>query len=241
MVKSRKEKYLILLTAVILTAVVVFSVLNWPTIKELFKLMVAGVAIVKEYVLSLGIVGVISISLLIIVCFFVPVFSSIPVQIASSISYGLPFGIIHVLISVFLASQLAFLFTRVIRVFQSPKQKEKQRIMEEKIKNSKRSIFFFIVLAYLAPFVPFLLIHLVAANSGMKWWKYSLVTLFGPIPDIIVTLWLGTKITTTSSPIVSFLMLLLVITCVTFSLIYREKMIDLIFSPKKGGDQSDGK
>lgn len=241
MVKSRKEKYLILLTAVILTAVVVFSVLNWSTIKELFKLMVEGVAIVKEYVLSLGVVGVLSISLLIIVCFFVPVFSSIPVQIASSISYGLPFGIVHVLISVFLASQLAFLFTRVIRVFQSPKQKEKQRLMEEKIKNSKRSIFFFIVLAYLAPFIPFLLIHLVAANSGMKWWKYSLVTLIGPIPDIIVTLWLGTKITTTSSPIVSYLILLLVVTCVIFSLIYKEKMIDLIFSPKKGGDQSDGK
>lgn len=242
MLKNKKEKYLILLTAIILIAVTVFSVLNWHAIKELFKLMVAGVAIVKEYVLSLGIVGVLSISLLIIACFFFPVISSIPVQLASSVSYGLPFGIIHVLLSVFLASQLAFLFTRVIRVFQSPKQKEKQRLMEEKIRNSKRSILFFLVLAYLAPFIPFLLIHMVAANSGMKWWKYSLVTLLGPIPDVVTTLWLGTKITTTSSPMVSFLILLFVIACVILSLIYKEKIIDLIFTPKKeGGDQDGGK
>lgn len=237
MIKSKKEKCLILLTAVILIAVSVFAALNWTTIVDLFRQMVAGVAIVKEYVLSLGIVGVLSISLLIIVCFFCPVISSIPLQVTSSISYGLPFGVVHVVLSVFLASQLVFLFTRVIRVFQSPKRKEKQRLMEEKIRNSNRSILFFMVLAYLAPFIPFLLIHAVAANSGMKWWKYSLVTLLGPIPDVVVTLWLGTKITTTSSPITSFLMLLFVIVCVVLSLIYKEKMIDLIFTPKKEGGE----
>ncbi len=237
MIKNKKEKFLIAVAGVILLAVIVFAALNWATIVDLFRQMVTGVAIVKEYVLSLGIVGVLSISLLIIVCFFFPVISSIPLQITSSISYGLPFGIVHVVISVFLASQLIFLFTRVIRVFQSEKKKEKRRLMEEKIKNSNRSILFFMVLAYLAPFIPFLLIHTVAANSGMKWWKYSLVTLLGPIPDVVVTLWLGTKITTTSSPVVSFLTLLFVIVCVVFALIYREKMIDLIFTPKK----EDGK
>ena len=63
-------------------------------------------------------------------------------------------------------------------------------------------------MAYLAPFVPFMVIHMIAADSGMKWWKYALITFFGPIPDIVVTLWAGVKITTSSSPIVSFIILI---------------------------------
>lgn len=233
---NKKEKILLLITALLLLGVTVFAVLNWKVIVELFQEMVSGVAIVEDYVRSLGVVGVVAISLIIIVCFFFPVISSIPVQLASSVSYGLPFGIIHVVISVFLASQLAFLFTRCFRIFQSQKQRQKQLEMEEKINNSSRSIVHFLLLAYLAPFVPFLVIHLVAANSGMKWRKYALVTLLGPIPDVVVTLWLGEKITSTSSPVTSFLVLMVVLICVVLSLIYKEKIVDLIFGPTKKGE-----
>lgn len=239
--KNKKEQILLLLTIGILLTVAIFAVYNWGTVLHLFKEMIAGVSIVKEYVLSLGIVGVLSIGLIIIICFFFPVISSIPVQLASSISYGLPFGIVHVMLSVFLASQLAFLFTRTIRIFQSPKQREKQLQMEQTIQNSSRSIEMFLLLAYLAPFVPFLLIHLVAANSGMKWRKYALITLFGPLPDIVVTLWLGEKVTTASTPIASFTILLLIIGCVVLSLIYKEKIVNWIFKPQKAKEHSDGK
>ena len=238
--KNKKECILLLLTVGILLAVAIFAIYNWSTVLHLFKEMIAGVSIVKEYVRSLGIVGVLSIGLIIILCFFFPVISSIPVQLASSISYGLPFGILHVMLSVFLASQLAFLFTRTIRIFQSPKQREKQLQMEQTIQNSSRSIETFLFLAYLAPFVPFLLIHLVAANSGMKWRKYALITLFGPLPDIVVTLWLGEKVTTASTPITSFTILLLIIGCVVLSLIYKEKIVNWIFNPKKAKEKTDG-
>jgi len=238
--KSKKEMLLILCTVCVLLAVTVFAVINWETIVHLFYEMVIGVSIVKEYVLSLGIVGVLAISLIIIVCFFFPVISSVPVQLASAISYGLPFGIIHVIVSVFLASQLIFLFTRTLRVFQGPKQRKKQQLMEEKIRNSKRSIVHFLLLAYLAPFVPFLLIHTVAANSGIKWRTYALVTLLGPIPDIVVTLWLGERITSTSSPAVSFGILMFIILCVVLFITYREKLVDLIFEPRKEGDSTNG-
>ena len=239
--KNKKEILLLTLTGCILLAIAAFAILNWGTVVYLFKQMLEGVSIVKEYVLSLGIVGVLSIGLIIIVCFFFPVISSIPVQLASSISYGLPLGILHVVISVFLASQLAFLFTRTIRVFQSEKQRIKQLQMEQTIQNSSRSIEMFLFLAYLAPFIPFLVIHLVAANSGMKWRKYALITLLGPIPDVVVTLWLGEKVTSSSSPIVSFCVLMVILTCVVLSLIYKEKMVNWIFKPQKTKEHADGK
>lgn len=236
--KNRKEIYLLLLTLAVLLTGVIFSILNWNTITHLFHEMVSGVAIVEDYIQSLGLVGFFAISLIIIICFFFPVISSVPVQLASAISYGLPIGILHVLFSIFLASQLIFLFTRVTRIFQGPKQRKKQQELEDKINSSNRSILHFLILAYLAPFVPFFLIHTVAANSGMRWRTYSLVTLLGPVPDVVITLWLGEKITSTSSPIVSYVILMLIIACVILSLIYKEKVIDMVFKPRKGGSKS---
>ena len=238
---TRKEKILLGLTAVILVTIGIFAACNWSDFLMLFKEMVTGVEIVRENILDLGIGGVLIISLIIIVCFFFPVISSIPVQLASVVAYGLPFATVHVTLSVFVASQISFLLVRCFRVFQSPKQKRKQKEMEEKIHGSSRSIMTFIVLAYLAPFVPFLLIHIVAANSGMKWWKYALVTLLGPVPDVVATLYLGSKIATASSPVTSLVVLLLVIGCISLSMIYREKIIDWVFLTKKERENENGK
>lgn len=238
---TKKEIILLLITAIVLLAIGIFAACNWGDFLHLFKEMVTGVEIVRENILDLGVAGVLIISLIIIVCFFFPVISSIPVQLASVVAYGLPYAIVHVGLSVFLASQLSFLLVRCFRAFQSPKQRIKQKEMEQKIRNSRRSIMTFVILAYLAPFVPFLLIHIVAANSGMKWWKYSLVTLLGPLPDIAVTLYLGSKIATTSSPVTSLAALLLVIGCISLSLIYKEKIIDWVFAPKKESEGANGK
>ena len=238
---SKKETLLLTATAAVLLALSIFAACNWETILRLFREMVSGVAIVKENILELGIPGVLILSLIMIVCFFFPVVSSIPVQLASAVSYGLPFGIVHVTLSVFVASQIAFLLVRSSRVFQSPKQRKKQEEMEAKIQGSRRSIMGFLFLAYLAPCVPFLLIHMVAANSGMKWWKYALVTLLGPIPDVVTTLYLGSKIATASSPVTSLVILLVIIGCVSLSLIYKEKIVDWVFLPKDESEGTNGK
>ena len=74
---------------------------------------------------------------------------------------------------------------------------------------------------------------MVAADSGMKWWKYALVTLIGPLPDIIITLWAGVKITTSSSPIIAYIILVVIITIVVFTMIYKKKIVDWIFTPKE--------
>ena len=238
---SKREILLLTATVAVLLTLSIFAACNWVTIVHLFHEMVSGVAIVKENILDLGIAGVLIISLIIIICFFFPVISSIPVQLASALSYGLPFAIVHVTLSVFVASQIAFLLVRCFRIFQSPKQKKKQAEMEAKIRGSRRSIMSFLLLAYLAPFIPFMLIHMVAANSGMKWWKYSLVTLLGPIPDVVTTLYLGSKIATGSSPVTSLVILLLVIGCVALSMIYKEKIVDWVFLPKEESEDPNGK
>ncbi len=239
--QNKKERTLMLLTIGIVSIIVIFSIFNWDTILHLFQQTMEGADIVKENVQALGIVGVLAISLIIIVCFFVPVISPIPVELASVVSYGLPFAIAHVLLSVFVASQLAFLFTRSARIFHGPKQQEKQRQMELRIQNSDRSIEQFLLLAYLAPFVPFMLIHMVAASSGMKWRKYTLYTFLGPIPDVVITLWLGDKITSASTPVTSYVILMLIIVCIALFIINKERLVNWIFKPKKEATQTDGK
>ncbi len=239
---NKKELSIIIITAIVLTALVIFSIINWDTVSYLFTQVASGAEIVQDYVLSLGVVGVIAMTIIMIVCFFFPFISSVPIQLTSAVSYGLWFGLIHVAISTFLASQLAFLFTKSTLFLSSKKKREEHRLMEEKIKNSKRSIYYFLFLAYLAPFVPFLVIHMVAADSGMKWWKYALVTLFGPLPDIIVTLWAGVKITTSSTPITSYIILVVIIAIVILSMVFKNKIVDLIFTPKeKNKNEQHGK
>ena len=226
MTNKKKAIFLTFIALVVLTFFTIFTIVNWATIKFLFTQMTTGISIVKEYVLSLGLVGVFSISLIIIICFFFPVISSVPIQLASAVSYGLLNGTLHVWLSVFIASQIVFLFTSTIKVL---KRKED---LEEKIKNSNRTIYGFILLAYLAPFIPFLLIHSVAASSGMKWWKYTLITSLGTIPDIVITLWAGVKITT-SSPLISYIVLSVIIIVVILSMVFKNKFVNFIFQPKK--------
>ena len=56
-----------------------------------------------------------------------------------------------------------------------------------------------------------------------------------------MTLYLGSKIATTSSPVTSLAALLLVIGCISLSLIYKEKIIDWVFAPKKESEGANGK
>lgn len=237
--KIKREVLLLILTGVIITVIAIFSILNWEVIVYLFTQMTSGVAIVKEYILSLGVMGMIAMTLIIIFCFFFPVISSLPIQIASAVSYGFLFGTVHVVLSIVLASQLTFLLTKNARVFYSKKKQAEQLKLEEKIRNSRRSIIEVLFLAYLAPFIPFLIIHMVAASSGLKWWKYTLVTLIGPIPDIVITLWMGLKVTSSSSPVLSYILIMVIITCVVLSLVYKNKLLNIVFTPRK--EKRDGK
>ena len=120
---NRKEGLIITFTTIILITVIIFSILNWNTITYLFNQVSSGTVAVKEYVLSLGVTGVIAMTVVMIVCFFFPFLSSVPIQLTSAVSYGLFWGFVHVSLSIFMASQLAFLLTKSTLALSSKKKK----------------------------------------------------------------------------------------------------------------------
>ena len=90
------------------------------------------------------------------------------------------------------------------------------------------------LIAYLVPFIPFLIISSIAA-SGLKYWKYFLFTVFGPILEVIVTLFLGQALLNTS-PVASVVTLVLIIAIVVLSIIFKDKIVDFVFVERKKQD-----
>ncbi len=235
MINLRKRDIILLVVSFTIIAIAItFCLIYWDIVIDLFKKLVSGTEIMKEYVLSLGWVGVASAMLIIIICFFFPFISSLPVQIACGITYGLLKGTLIVSAAYAIASQLLFLFKQDFKIFMTKKQKEKQMELDEKIKNSKRSMTMIMLIAYLVPFIPFLIISSIAA-SGLKYWKYFLFTVFGPILEVIVTLFLGQALLNTS-PVASVVTLVLIIAIVVLSIIFKDKIVDFVFVERKKQD-----
>ncbi len=234
---TKKDKILLSISAIILIAITTFVAVFWDTAYSLLEKMLNGVDLVEDYIQSLGIVGIILIMIIIIVFFFFPVISSMPVQIACGIAYGLFGGSCIILLALIIATQLLYLFRQNLKVFSSPKQIEKRLELEKLIKESDRNIYWAIIIAYLLPAVPFLVISNLAA-SGLKYWKYTLVTVLGMIPDILATLFIGEKLLS-SSPVASVISLIAVIVIIMLSIIFNDKLVRWAFTSKKKKDSVD--
>ena len=229
-----KDVIILALTIAILLAIVLLCAFNWPLVANLFSLIVKGKTIVQDYVLSFGILGEIIIAIMLIFCFFFPFISSLPLQILCVISYGTWHATILISLVLALASQLLYLLEKNFKTFfYTKKQHKKQEDIEARIRNSSRNINWVMVLLYIVPCIPFLIISSIACRSNMRWWKYTLFTAIGPIPEVIVTLVLGNQLTSNSSPVWSMIVLVFMIALVILSLVFKDKMIYWIFKPKK--------
>ncbi|MDE7454247.1 MAG: VTT domain-containing protein [Clostridia bacterium] len=233
--KIRKRDIAILVvTIAILLAIALLCAFNWPLVANLFDLIVRGKTVVQDYVLSFGILGEIIIAIMLLFCFFFPFISSLPLQILCVISYGVVHATILISIVLALASQLLYLLEKNFKTFfYTKKQHQKQEDIEARIKNSSRNINWVMVLLYIVPCIPFLVISSIACRSNMKWWKYTLFTAIGPIPEVIVTLVLGDQLTSNTSPVWSMIVLVVMIAIVILSLVFKDKMIYWIFKPQK--------
>jgi 1-acyl-sn-glycerol-3-phosphate acyltransferase len=69
-------------------------------------------------------------------------------------------------------------------------------------------------------------------HSGLKYWKYSVATTFGPIIPVAFTVFVGSKLAS-SNPAVSFGFLIVVVAIVVISLFFRKRIIAFIFREKK--------
>lgn len=234
---TKKDKILIGVTATILLSAVIFVITFWEPTITLIEQMLSGVDLVQEYIKSLGIIGIVVMILIIIGCFFLPIISSMPVQIACGIAYGLFGGGFIVLFALTIASQLLFLFRQNLKVFYSKKHVEKRQELEQRIKDSNRSIIPALIIAYLLPGIPFLVISNLAA-TGLKYWKYTLITVLGSIPDVVITLFLGEKLLA-SSPVASIITLFVIITIIIFSMIFNDKLVNWAFRPRKQKNEEE--
>ncbi len=234
-----KDKILLSVSATILVALIAFLIAFWDTAYYLLEQMISGVEFVQEYILSFGITGIIAMMLIIIICFFFPFISSMPIQIACGITYGLFAGSAIVLVAMFISTQLLYLFRQNLRIFSSPIQVERRLALEKMIKESDRNIYFALIIAYLLPGIPFIVISNLAA-SGLKYARYTLVTVLGMIPDILVTIFLGEKLLS-SSPVASMITLLAIVVIIILSVVFNGKLVQLIFAPKKKKNDSENK
>ncbi len=228
---TKKDKILLSVSVVLLVAIVTLLIIFWDSVYSLLNKMNDGVDVVEEYIRSLGITGILVMVVLIMLLYFFPVISSVPIQVAAGIAYGILGGSLIVWVAVFLATQLLYLLRRDMRIFSTPNQIEKKRELERMIKESDRSIYVAVLIAYMLPAVPFLVISNLAA-SGLKYPKYTLVTALGMIPDILVTLFLGKKLLS-SSPVTSVITLMAIIVIIILSIIFDDKLIRLAFATKK--------
>ena len=205
----------------------------------LLEYLLNGTEVVKDYILSLGYKAVVAMMLLMILLFFFPIVSSLPIQMLAIIAYGVWGATTIVALSFAIASQIVYLINRnYTYLTDSPKKRQKREELENKIKNSQLNIYVVLFLAYSVPGIPFLLISSVAAVSRIKWWKYTLFTLIGPIPEIVVTLLIGNQVVN-STPLASAIMLGVIITLVILSLLFNDKIVDFVFRPKKQATITD--
>ncbi len=228
---STKDKILLIFSAIILIAITTFVILYKDTVYAILERMLNGVDLVEDYIKSFGIIGILAMMLIIIVFFFFPVVSSMPIQIACGITYGLLGGSLIVFLALLIAAQLLYLFRQNLRAFSSEKQKEKRLALEKMIKESNRNIYLALIIAYLLPAVPFLVISNLAA-SGLKYPKYTLVTSLGMIPDILTTLFIGKKLLS-SSPVASVITLIAIIIVIILSIIFNDKLVAWVFAPRR--------
>ncbi len=228
---NKKDKVLLLLSAVILLVIAAFVIIFWADAYSLLKRMLAGVDLVEDYIQSLGLSGIVAMVIIMIACFFFPVISSAPIQVACGISYGLAGGSLIVLAAFFIAAQLLYLFRQNLRIFSSLKQIRKRLKLQKMIRESDRNIYVALMIAYALPAVPFLVICNLAA-SGLNYRKYTMVTTLGMIPDIIVTLFLGKKLLS-SSPTASIITLFALLVIIVLSIVFNDKLVELAFVSKK--------
>ncbi len=234
---TKKDKLLLILSAAILVGVTAFLIIFWDTAYSIIEKLLTGVDIVGDYIRAFGAVGIIVMMLIIIVCFFFPVVSSLPIQVACGITYGILGGGAIILGALFIATQLLYLFRQNAKFFSSERHLKKKAELEALIHGSDRNIYFALIVAYLLPAVPFLVISNLAA-SGLKYPKYTLVTLLGMIPDVLTTIFVGEKLLS-SSPTASIVTLIAIIVIIALSIIFNDRLVAWVFAPKKKEDEQD--
>lgn len=235
---KKSELIALIITGIVFLFILLFSVFNWKSVSSLVTMLISKTHMVKDYIRSFGFVGILILFLIIVSCFFFPVISSLPAQIAVGLSYGLFEGTIIVTLAFFVASQIYYLLRKDLKIISKRKSIHDDKI-KNIIQNSSVNIHLAMLISYIVPFIPFIVISGLAYDGLKKYWQYLLYTLIGPIPEVIFTLYVG-EILLEKSPIATIITLLIIIIVVVFSILFKDKIISFIFRPKKKEGNQNG-
>ncbi len=238
---NNKQKFILLVSIIVLLSLVTVCLVFYKEVIELINMLLNKTDQLKIFISRLGFKGIAAIFVCIVLLFFFPVVTSVPLQIALGLTYGILVATLIIWVALTIAHQAIYLFSRNMKTFYSKKRLKQQQELEEMIKSSSRGINTILLFSYVVPFVPFLIISMVAISSGMSYRRYTLFTTIGPIPEIIVTLIIGQKLVA-SSPLASMIFVIMLLIIVILCFVFKGKIIEWIFKGRsKKGDVSDDK
>lgn len=236
MVSINRRKVLIYSAFIMVTiAIAVILIVFWQQFLHILSgfVMQERYSSIGDYVREYGYQGIIIIGALQIFQVIITVVPSEPVQLAAGVCYGPFWGSLLCLTGVIIGSQILFLFTRNAQyIYRSQKKRRRQEELKQKIENSNKNLIWMLLLMYISPAIPFGLICIIISTIGLKWWKYTLVTAIGPVIPIVFSVFIGSKVVS-SSPQGSAVMMIVIVLIVLFVLFNRHRMVALMFRPKR--------
>ncbi len=231
---SYKDKLILIITAILVLVLLICAVIFWDDFYRFFDIIIQGSGNVGKYVRDLGYIGVLLLGGSIFIIYLIPVLSSVVFQMTAGLAYGVLLGTVLVGISIGLGSQLVYLFYRNYKILSNPKRSAKLVKLQQQIADSGRSVPMVLFISYFIPGIPFVMVSTIGAVSGIKYWKYFLLTFFGPWLEIAFTVALGRALVAIS-PIATMILVVVLLTLIVLSFVFRDKIINTIFTPQKGG------
>lgn len=231
------NKKILIYAAFIAVALIVITVLVvfWQQFLHILSSFVIQerYSSIGEYIREYGVLGMFIIIALQMFQVIITVLPSEPVQLAAGICYGTFGGSLLCLTGVIIGNQIMYLFIRNMHyIFTSKKRRRQQEELKRKIEGSNRNLIWMFMLLYITPAIPFGLICIIICSTGLKWWKYTLLTSLCPIIPITFSVFAGSAVVS-SSPQGSAIMMIVIVVIVITVLFNRHRMVALLFRPKR--------
>ena len=187
--KSMLLSGLIILIITVLCALFVFSGDNLDLLRSLF-LNYHTPDELRDKLGDFGIKGYITIVFLSMLQVVLSILPAEPVQVLAGLAFGFPLGILLSTVGVFLGNTVIFLLYKkygnsLKRYFVNNLHVD----LDKAAKSAKLTIIIFIL--YFLPAIPYGMICFFAASVGMKYTRYTVITLLGALPSVCLGVGLG--------------------------------------------------
>ena len=167
----------------------VFSGDNYDLLRSMFSKDMSGEEL-QETLRDFGIRGYITVAVLAmlqVVCTFLP---AEPVQVIAGMAFGFPVGLLCCWAGVFLGNTIIYLLQKTygdkLRGFFS----RKFHLDLEKIAASSKSTLIILIL-YFLPAIPYGMIAFFASGIGLRYRRYTVITMLGALPSVCIGVGLG--------------------------------------------------